>query len=49
MDSLENQARSAVAALGKRGKTSRVPTTVREIVLEYTIVSSRLPSAAGPY
>jgi hypothetical protein len=36
MESLENQARSAVAALGKRGKTSRVPTGVREIVLDYT-------------
>ena len=35
MESLENQARRAVDTLGKRGKTSRVPTTVREIVLEY--------------
>ena len=35
MESLEKQARSAVAALGKRSKTSRVPTGVREIVLDY--------------
>ncbi len=35
METLENQARRAVDALGKRGKTSRVPSTVREIVLEY--------------
>ena len=35
MESLENQARHAVDALGRRGKTSRVPSTVREIVLEY--------------
>jgi hypothetical protein len=35
MESLENQAKSAVAALGKRSKTSRVPTGVREIILDY--------------
>lgn len=35
MESLGNQARRAVDALGKRGKTSRVPLTVREIVLDY--------------
>jgi hypothetical protein len=43
MQSLEKQARSAVAALGKRSKTSRVPANVREIVLEY----AREQRAAG--
>ena len=43
MESLEKQARNAVAALGKRSKTSRVPTGVREIVLDY----AREQRAAG--
>jgi hypothetical protein len=43
MESLEKQAKSAVAALGKRSKTSRVPANVREIVLDY----AREQRAAG--